>query len=85
MAGGTGLYPQRMSDLSQAGFTDLESASFDMTQPYSHEAWIGRIKASAGIRASLDEAATELFVERLAAVLKADLPDEPVLVPHRVW
>ena len=42
-------------------------------------------RASAGIKASLDAAATERFDGRLAAMLKADFPEDPMRVPHRVW
>lgn len=85
MGGGTGLYPQWLADLSQAGFTELKTCSFDVVQPYSHEAWRGRIRASAGIKASLDPAATDEFDVRLRAMLNANYPDDPLQVPHRVW
>ncbi len=85
MSGGTGIHPQWLGDMVAAGFEDLQTASFDIAQPYSHEAWVGRIKASAGIKASLDTAETENFSERLAAMLRCDFPDEPLAVPHRVW
>ncbi|MCB2048367.1 MAG: methyltransferase domain-containing protein [Novosphingobium sp.] len=85
MSGGSGVHPQWLTDMAAVGFLSLETASFDLDQPYSHEAWIGRIKASAGIKASLDEQATEEFAARLAAMLKADFPEDPLAVPHRVW
>jgi len=53
MAGGTGLYPAWLRDLREAAFVDIETFSFDMDIPYSHEAWRGRIRASAGVKASL--------------------------------
>lgn len=84
-AGGTGLYPQWLADLAIAGFNALETASFDIDQPYSHEAWRGRIRASAGIKASLDAAATERFDEEHKALLAEHFPHEPLAVPHRVW
>ncbi|MBB5986508.1 class I SAM-dependent methyltransferase [Sphingobium lignivorans] len=85
MGGGTGIYPQWPGDLADAGFTDIETCSFDVTQPYSHDGWCGRIRASAGVRASLDPAATDRFEEGLRALLAADFSAEPLLVPHRVW
>lgn len=83
--GGTGLYPRWLADMANAGFASLETASFDVDQPYSHEAWCGRIRASAGIRASLDQAATARFEGKLRATLQARFEQEPLLVPHRVW
>mgnify|MGYP001220192724 CR=1 FL=1 len=85
MSGGSGLYPPWLADLATAGFTEIETFSFDVSLPYSPEAWRGRIRASAGIRASLDTAATERFDAELAALLARDFPGEELAIPHRVW
>lgn len=85
MAGGTGMYPQWLGDMSDAGFINITTRSFDMVQPYSHEAWRGRIRASAGIKATLDQQATSQFDERLKAMLAERCPDDPLQIPHRVW
>jgi len=84
-AHGTGLYPAWLTDLATAGFTGLETASFDIDQPYSHTAWRGRIRASAGVAASLPEAEVARFDSALEQLLRADYPDEPLQIPHRVW
>lgn len=84
-AGGTGIYPEWLNDLAAAGFKQIETASFDVAQPYSHEGWRGRIRASAGVAASLSEAETEQFDSTLAALLASEYPREPMQVPHRVW
>ena len=83
-AGGTGLYPRWLADLTGAGFVDLETASFDVAVTYSHEAWRGRIRASAGVAASLPPDAVARFDAAHAAMLAARFPD-PVEAPHRVW
>lgn len=85
MGGGTGLYPQWLMDLATGGFDRIETFSFDVEQPYSHEAWRGRIRASAGVKASLDQAAIERFDRALAEMLSAQFPDDTLLVPHRIW
>ena len=85
MGGGTGLYPQWLVDLASGGFDTLETFSFDIAQPYTHEAWRGRIRASAGVKASLDEATIDLFDRTLADILVTLFPYDPLLVPHRVW
>jgi SAM-dependent methyltransferase len=85
MSGGNGIHPQWLGDMASAGFFDMETASFDLAQPYTHEGWCGRIKASAGIKASLNETETDRFIERLSAMLRSDFPDDPLAVPHRVW
>ena len=82
---GTGLYPAWLADMSAAGFGDLETASFDIVQPYTHEGWRGRIRASAPISASMDKAAANWFDQALEALLKERFPEDPLLVPHRVW
>lgn len=84
LAGGAGLYPAWLADLSGAGFFDLETASFDVAVTYSHEAWRGRIRASAGVAASLPPDAVARFDAAHAAMLAVRFPD-PVEAPHRVW
>ncbi|WP_371226118.1 class I SAM-dependent methyltransferase [Roseovarius sp. 2305UL8-3] len=84
-AGGTGLYPDWLADLAQAGFSDLETASFDVEQSYNHEGWRGRIRASAGIAASLNTEETADFDQAFAALLSRDFPQAQLNVPHRVW
>lgn len=83
--GGTGIYPAWFADLSETGFADIESFSFDVTVPYSYEAWLGRIRASAGIAASLPPDAVESFDAAHRELLARDFPGEPLQVPHRVF
>jgi ubiquinone/menaquinone biosynthesis C-methylase UbiE len=85
MAGGNGLHPWWFADLEQAGFRDIESFTFDQAVPYTHEAWIGRIRASAGVGASLSPDAVMRFDADHKALLKRDFPQEILLAPHRVF
>jgi SAM-dependent methyltransferase len=66
---GTGIHATHFADLAQAGFVGIESFSFDHTVVYSHAAWLGRIRASAGVAASLSPAAVTQFDEELGAIL----------------
>lgn len=84
-AGGKGIYPAWFVDLSLAGFVGIESFSFDIDVAYRHEAWRGRIRASAGVAASLPAAAVEEFDRELAGLLQKKFPQEPLLIPHRVF
>ncbi len=84
-AGGTGIYPAWLGDMAGAGFEHLQTVSFDVPQDYSHAAWRGRIRASAGVAASLNTQATKRFDAALAALLKASFPHDPLNIPHRVW
>lgn len=85
MDGGTGMHPEWCADLSPAGFGELESFSFDLAVPYSHEAWRGRIRASAGVAATLAHNEVERFDRELAEILRKRYPEDPFQVPHRVW
>lgn len=68
-----------------AGFEDIETFSFDQSIAYTHEAWRGRIRASAGVAASLSSAAVEKFDAELAALLIRNYAQDPLFIPHRVW
>ncbi|MHC4262516.1 MAG: class I SAM-dependent methyltransferase [Planctomycetota bacterium] len=85
LAGSTGLYPDWFEHLAGAGFESLESFSFDIDQPYSHEAWRGRIRASSGVSASLSREGSERFDREHARLLHERFPEDPLSVPHRVW
>lgn len=84
-AGGDGTHPAWFADLAGAGFTGLESFSFDVAVPYSHADWRGRIRASAGVAASLTPTQVEAFDVAHATLLATQFPDDPLSVPHRVW
>jgi hypothetical protein len=79
------MYPLWTLDVAGAGFTGIETFSFDVDVSYTHAAWRGRIRASAGVAASLPPDAVVAFDDELADLLEADFPDEPLAVPHRVW
>jgi SAM-dependent methyltransferase len=81
----SGLYPPWLGDVAEGGFDNLETFSFDIDVAYSHEAWRGRIRASAGVGASLPANEVARFDAELATALKRGWPSEPLLVPHRVW
>jgi SAM-dependent methyltransferase len=85
MAGGTGIHADWTLDATGAGFTGLETFSFDVDIPYSHEAWRGRMRSCNAIGASLPEPAVGDFDVALARLLAESFPTEPLGVPHRVW
>lgn len=85
MNGGTGLHPRTLADVAIAGFTELETFSFDLSVPYTHEAWRGRIRASAGVAASLPPDKVAEFDDDLARLLEREYPGDPLSVLHRVW
>jgi SAM-dependent methyltransferase len=85
LGGGTGLYPAWLSDLSVAGFRDIETFSYDEQVVYTHVGWRGRIRASAGIGADLPEAMVDEFDQEHARVLASQFPEAHLNVPHRVF
>ena len=80
----SGLYPPWLADVAEGGFERLETFSFDTEVAYSHEAWRGRMRASAGVGASLPPDEVARFDAELAQELARGWPQE-LLVPHRVW
>ncbi|XXF78579.1 class I SAM-dependent methyltransferase [Myxococcaceae bacterium GXIMD 01537] len=82
---GVGIYPQWFKDVSEAGFSDLQSFSFDVQVPYTHESWRGRTRASARVGASLPPEQVTLFDEALAKLFAERFPREPLSIPHRVF
>lgn len=81
---GNGSHPDYVRDVAVAGFDDIETFSFDVPVSYSHEAWRGRIRASAGVAASLEPDRVARFDAELAELLTAHFPRQPLQIPHRV-
>jgi ubiquinone/menaquinone biosynthesis C-methylase UbiE len=84
-AGRAGLYPQWLVDLQTAGFTGIETFSFDVMVSYSHEAWVGRVRASAPVAGTLDAGGVLACSKELTAMLQKRFAGNPLAVPHRVW
>jgi SAM-dependent methyltransferase len=85
LGGGKGIYPDWPRDMAVAGFRNIETFSFDIDAIYTHEAWRGRIRASAGIGASLTPDAVAAFDDELRAMLTERWPIDPLPVLHRVF
>jgi len=83
--GGRGIYPDWPRDLAIAGFKNIETFSFDLDAIYTHEAWRGRIRASAGVGASLAAEQVATFDDELRAMLAERWPEDPMPVMHRVF
>jgi SAM-dependent methyltransferase len=83
--GGLGIHPVYTRDVGLAGFVDLETFSFDVNVPYTHEGWRGRIRASAGVGGQLPPEKVAAFDADHAAMLKARFPQDPFDVLHRTF
>jgi SAM-dependent methyltransferase len=80
-----GIHPRWLRDLGEAGFHGIETFSYDVDVPYSSEDWRGRIRASAGVGASLSDEEVTRFDRALAALLAERFPGAVLSVPHRVF
>jgi ubiquinone/menaquinone biosynthesis C-methylase UbiE len=85
LGGGLGIYPGPTREVAIAGFADIETFSFDVMAPYTHEAWRGRMRASAGVAAALEADQVAAFDAELAAILKERFPQDPMGVHHRMF
>jgi SAM-dependent methyltransferase len=85
LGGGYGVYPMWLRDVAVADFRNLEIFSFDVPVAYSHEAWRGRIRASAGVAASLPPDQVARFDAELDSLLRQRFAADPLEVPHRVF
>ena len=83
--GGNGFHLDSLPHLHAAGFTEFETFSYDLDVAYSTEAWRGRIRASAGVGASLGPAEVQAFDAELARLLEESFPGDVLQVPHRVF
>ena len=83
--GRNGVHGRWISDQRVAGFADVRSFSYDEPARYSHEAWRGRVRASAGIAASLPAARVAAFDAAHAEMLASRFPEDPLAVPHCIF
>ena len=60
-----------------AGLSSVKGLALDVTN--------GRIRASAGVAASLPPEPVAAFDQALAALLAEHFPDQPLQVPHRLF
>ena len=85
LGGGLGVHPKWLRDLGEAGFRGIETFSYDVAVPYTPEDWRGRVRASAGVGASLPPDKVQEFDQALAHLLATRFPGEMLEVPHRVF
>lgn len=84
-AAGDGRYEKWREHMEPAGFEDIRSFYYDELVPFSHEQWRGRIRACNGVLALRTEDRIAAYDRRLAALLEAEFPSQPLLIPHRVF
>lgn len=85
MGGGNGLHPEFLTDLERGGFEQIRSGHLQVEPLYTKEAWRGRVRASAGVGASLATEQVEAFDDELATVLDRFTDSNPIPIPHTVF
>jgi SAM-dependent methyltransferase len=85
LGGGLGMYPHWLRDLGEAGYRAIESFSYDEDAVYTPASWRGRIRASAGVGASLPPERVAAFDRALAELMAERFPGAELRVPHRVF
>ena len=83
-AGAHGFNPTWGWELLEHGFSVESAFAYVEAIPYSHEAWRGRIRASAGVGASLPPEKVETFDRAHRALLAKRFPADPLAVEHRI-
>jgi SAM-dependent methyltransferase len=78
-------YPEWAWDLIPAGFDDWEVFAFTTPLAYSHEAWRGRVRASAAVGPAMDPETLAKFDAALSRALSEKFPAEPLQVDHRIF
>jgi len=83
-AGWRGVHPEQVQALDVAGFRDVESFSYTVGLPFTHEEWRGRMRTCNGVGSALEPEQVERFDRDLAKLLAQEFPGE-LSVPHRVF
>lgn len=85
MGGGNGKHPEFVTDMGRGGFVDVQTDHASVNAPYTKESWLGRIRASAGVSASLSPEQVARFDEELETELDAFSVGERLPVPHAIY
>jgi SAM-dependent methyltransferase len=81
----TFLFPNWLGDLGEAGFVDFEAFAFTTPLRYTHDGWIGRMRANGRVGPAMDAETIVRWEAELRRRLAERYPDEPLIVPHRIF
>ena len=85
MGGGAGTHPEFVTDLESGGFHDIRSNHREIDTRYTKEAWRGRIRASAGVGASMTPEQVGTFDTELSDALDKFTSDDLISTPHAIY
>lgn len=80
-----GIYPQWINDLYLAGFTKIETFSFDVMIPFTHDEWKGKMRTDPSIVGSLQHEEVKAFNIALSLLLEEQFEGNVLEVPHRLF
>ena len=83
-AGWRGIHPEHVEALDRGGFRQVESFSYTIDVPFTHEAWRGRVRTCNGVGSALAAIEVERFDAELAELLACEFPGD-LAIPHRVF
>lgn len=78
-----GIFPEQATQLGKAGFSDIETWSYDVDVAFTQEAWRGRMRACNGVAVSLPPDRVEAYDREHAELLAQQFPGE-LKIKHRV-
>lgn len=83
-AGWPGIHPDHVDALDAGGFMDVESFSYVVDVPFTHQSWRGRIRTCNGVGSALPTEEVDAFDADLATMLAHEFPGD-LSVSHRVF
>ena len=83
-AGWGGVHPEHVDALDRGGYRHVESFSYTIDVPFTHEAWRGRVRTCNGVGSALTATEVDSFDSELAELLAREFPGN-LAVPHRVF
>jgi SAM-dependent methyltransferase len=83
-AGWRGVHPEQVEALDRGGFSCVESFSYVVGVPFTHESWRGRMRTCNGVGSTLGGDDVERFDRDLATMLENEFTPD-LIVPHRIF
>jgi SAM-dependent methyltransferase len=83
-AGWRGVHPEHVQALDRGGFVGVESFSYTLEVPFTHDSWRGRMRTCNGVGSALTDSQVEHFDQDLASMLTEEF-GQNLSVPHRIF
>eukprot|EP01088_Endostelium_zonatum_P006925 TRINITY_DN19068_c0_g1_i1.p1 TRINITY_DN19068_c0_g1~~TRINITY_DN19068_c0_g1_i1.p1 ORF type:complete len:286 (+),score=52.16 TRINITY_DN19068_c0_g1_i1:142-999(+) len=80
----TGFWPQWAMKAGIARYNNIETFSYVEKVSYTHDSWVGRMRAMSGVLI-LPPEKVSLFCQDLYSLLSKQAPSSPFIMDHRIW